>query len=109
MKPKPSRPRKRPDTRADLSQSFRESSAGLSHFNDQGQARMVDVGTKPETSRITVATGEIHVSAQALKLLREGKNKKGDTLAIAQVAGILGAKKTAELIPLCHNLPLASV
>jgi cyclic pyranopterin phosphate synthase len=70
---------------------------------------MVDVGSKPDTERVAVARGEVHVSAETLALVREGKAAKGDVLAVARVAGIMAAKKTSELIPLCHPLMLTSV
>lgn len=65
---------------------------------------MVDVGNKPDTERMAVARGEVHLQASTLELIREGLLKKGDVLGVAQIAGILGAKKTAELIPLCHPI-----
>lgn len=74
----------------------------LTHLDDSGQARMVDVGNKPDTERMAVARGEVRLQASTLALIREGLLKKGDVLGVAQIAGILGAKKTAELIPLCH-------
>ncbi|GAP07038.1 MAG TPA: cyclic pyranopterin monophosphate synthase MoaC [Anaerolinea thermolimosa] len=76
----------------------------LTHLDDSGQARMVDVGNKPDTERMAVARGEVHLQASTLELIREGLLKKGDVLGVAQIAGILGAKKTAELIPLCHPI-----
>jgi cyclic pyranopterin monophosphate synthase len=81
----------------------------LTHLDEQGNARMVDVGAKPSTERIAVATGEIRLSAPTLELVREGRAAKGDVLAVARVAGIMAAKKTSELIPLCHPLMLTSV
>lgn len=76
----------------------------LTHLDDSGRARMVDVGNKPDTERLAVARGEVHLQASTLALIREGLLKKGDVLGVAQIAGILGAKKTAELIPLCHPI-----
>lgn len=70
---------------------------------------MVDVGDKPETRRVAVAEGRIHMRAETLKLVSEGRHEKGDVLAVARVAGILAAKRTAELIPLCHPLPLSRI
>ena len=81
----------------------------LTHLDERGQARMVDVGGKPETARRAVATGLIRMSAQALAAIREGDAPKGDVLAAARIAGIMAAKKTGELIPLCHPLSLDSV
>ncbi len=81
----------------------------LTHLDDGGAARMVDVGTKPATAREAVAGGRITLSAEALALVRDASAKKGDVLAIARVAGIMAAKRTAELIPLCHPLPLTRV
>jgi cyclic pyranopterin phosphate synthase len=81
----------------------------LTHLDEQGHARMVDVGAKPNTERVAVATGEVALSPDTLALVREGKAAKGDVLAVARVAGIMAAKKTSELIPLCHPLMLSSV
>jgi cyclic pyranopterin phosphate synthase len=81
----------------------------LSHIDDAGNARMVDVGAKPVTERWAVAAGEVVLSTQTLQLIRQGLMKKGDVLTVAQLAGIMGAKKTSELIPLCHPLPLNQV
>jgi cyclic pyranopterin phosphate synthase len=81
----------------------------LTHLDAQGRARMVDVGDKPVTQREAVARGHVSMQPETLRLIREGLTKKGDVLAIAQLAGIMGAKRTAELIPLCHPLPLDRV
>ena len=81
----------------------------LTHLDDQGRARMVDVGGKPVTDREAVARGSVLMQRDTLKLIQEGLVKKGDALTIAQLAGIMGAKRTAELIPLCHPLPLNKV
>jgi cyclic pyranopterin phosphate synthase len=81
----------------------------LSHLDEKGKARMVDVGDKPVTSREALARGEITMSATALRLIRQGALAKGDPLQAARLAGIMAAKKTAELIPLCHPLPLTHV
>ena len=78
----------------------------LSHVDDQGRARMVDVGGKPPQRRIARATGKIEVSKSTLDLIRRNQIKKGDVLTVAQIAGIQAAKRTAELIPLCHPLTL---
>ena len=81
----------------------------LSHFDDQGQAHMVDVSDKPVTDRIATAEGWVKMSAETLGMITEGRAKKGDVLGIARIAGITGAKKTADLIPLCHPLPITKV
>jgi cyclic pyranopterin phosphate synthase len=81
----------------------------LSHLDEKGKARMVDVGDKPVTSREALARGEITMSATALRLIRQGALAKGDPLQAARLAGIMAAKKTSELIPLCHPLPLTHV
>jgi cyclic pyranopterin monophosphate synthase len=81
----------------------------LSHLDDQGRARMVDVSEKEVTSRIAVARGSIHMRPETLELILEGKVEKGDVFSVARVAGIMAAKKTAELIPMCHPLNITSV
>jgi cyclic pyranopterin phosphate synthase len=81
----------------------------LTHLDEQGRARMVDVGEKADTERIAVARGEILMRAETLSLIRAGGIEKGDVLAVARVAGIMGAKKTSELIPMCHPLLLTNV
>jgi len=78
----------------------------LTHIDEAGNARMVDVGGKPETERLAVAKGEVLMRSATLDLIRNGAIKKGDVLTVAQVAGIAGAKRTADLIPFCHPLPL---
>ena len=83
--------------------------ADLTHLDAAGHARMVDVGAKPETPRVAIAAGRIRMSAEALAAIRDGAVPKGDVIAAARIAGIMAAKKTAELIPLCHPLPLHSV
>jgi len=83
--------------------------SGLTHLDADGAAHMVDVGDKAVTNRRAVAAGHIAVAADALAAIRDGAAKKGDVLAVARVAGIMAAKKTAELIPLCHPLPLTRV
>ncbi len=83
--------------------------AELTHLDAAGKARMVDVGGKAETHRVAVASGKITMSAEALAAIRDGAVPKGDVLAAARIAGIMAAKKTAELIPLCHPLALDSV
>ncbi len=81
----------------------------LTHLDETGAARMVDVAGKPATAREAIATGRITMSADAAAAIRDGAAKKGDVLAVARVAGIMAAKRTAELIPLCHPLPLTRV
>ena len=81
----------------------------LTHLDSRGQARMVDVGGKAETARSATATGRIRMSAEALAAVRDGSGPKGDVLAAARIAGIMAAKKTGELIPLCHPLTLDAV
>jgi len=83
--------------------------SNLTHLDETGRARMVDVGAKADTERIAVARGEIVMKPETLALIRAGQIKKGDVLTVAQIAGIMGAKKTSELIPLCHPLPLTKV
>jgi cyclic pyranopterin monophosphate synthase len=83
--------------------------AKLSHVDESGRARMVDVGQKPDTERIAVARGEVYMHAETLDLILAGGIKKGDVLTVAQLAGIMAAKRTAELIPLCHPLPLNQI
>jgi cyclic pyranopterin phosphate synthase len=83
--------------------------AELTHLDAQGNARMVDVGGKPETARVAIASGRIRMSREALLAIRSGDAPKGDVLAAARIAGIMAAKKTAELIPLCHPLALDAV
>jgi len=85
------------------------SAVTLSHVDAKGKARMVDVGDKPVTSREALARGTITMSATALRLIRQGALAKGDPLQAARLAGIMAAKKTSELIPLCHPLPLTHV
>ena len=84
-------------------------SSGFSHFDDGGNAVMVDVSDKPETRREAVAEALVRCKAETLGLIREGDVKKGDVLSVARLAGIMGAKQTAALIPLCHPLPLSAV
>jgi len=81
----------------------------LTHLDESGAARMVDVGAKPDTERTAVAGGSVYMQPETLRLIRDGALKKGDVLTVARLAGIMGAKKTAELIPLCHPLPLTHI
>jgi cyclic pyranopterin phosphate synthase len=82
---------------------------GLTHLDEQGAAHMVDVGGKPATERRAVASGRITMTAEALAAIREGNAPKGDVLSAARIAGIMAAKRTGELIPLCHPLGLEAV
>jgi cyclic pyranopterin monophosphate synthase len=84
-------------------------SSPLTHFDAQGQAHMVDVAAKAETHRTALATGSIRMLPATLALIAQGQAKKGDVIAIARIAAIQAAKRTAELIPLCHPLPLTRV
>ncbi len=81
----------------------------LSHFDEQGRAHMVDVSGKPVTDRVAVAAGTVQMLPETLALITGGTAKKGDVLGVARLAGIMAAKRTADLIPLCHPLPLTSV
>ncbi|HVI87837.1 MAG TPA: cyclic pyranopterin monophosphate synthase MoaC [Dongiaceae bacterium] len=83
--------------------------SGFTHFDADGKARMVDVSEKTETERIATAKGRIRMQPATLALIREGGVKKGDVLSVARLAGIMGAKRTPDLIPLCHPLALTSV
>ncbi|MBR6353350.1 MAG: cyclic pyranopterin monophosphate synthase MoaC [Oscillospiraceae bacterium] len=76
----------------------------FTHFNEQGRAKMVDVGDKPVTTRTAVAAARVLVSRETFELIRSGGMKKGDVLTVAQVAGVMGAKRTPELIPMCHPI-----
>jgi cyclic pyranopterin phosphate synthase len=84
-------------------------STELSHLDEKGQARMVDIGDKPDTTRIAIAKGEIVMRAETLVLIESDSITKGDVLGVSRLAGVMGAKRTAELIPLCHPLPLNQV
>lgn len=83
--------------------------AELTHFDAEGQAHMVDVSGKPVTDRVAVAEAHIKMSAQTLDLVQQGTAKKGDVLGVARLAGIMGAKRCSDLIPLCHPLPITKV
>ena len=83
--------------------------AGLTHFDAGGQAHMVDVSDKPVTARTAVASGAVRMRPETLALITEGRAGKGDVLGVARLAGIMGAKRTADLIPLCHPLPITKV
>jgi cyclic pyranopterin phosphate synthase len=84
-------------------------SKNLTHLDESGQAKMVDVGQKPDTERIAVARGRVTMQPETLQLILEGNLKKGDVLTLAQIAGIMAAKKTSDLIPLCHPLLLNKI
>ncbi|HMM41430.1 MAG TPA: cyclic pyranopterin monophosphate synthase MoaC [Thermomicrobiales bacterium] len=81
----------------------------LTHFDAAGRARMVDVGDKAETHRVAVARGRVVMQPETLRLIVEGRASKGDVLGVAQVAAIMGAKRTADLVPMCHPLPITAV
>lgn len=81
----------------------------LTHFNRRGEARMVDVSSKESTHRVAIAEGRIAMRAETLDLIRAGGHKKGDVLSVARIAGIMGAKRTADLVPLCHPISLTAV
>ena len=81
----------------------------FTHFDAEGQAHMVDVGAKDVTVRLARASGSIRMQAQTLAMILEGGHKKGDVLGVARIAGIMGAKRTSDLVPLCHPLPLTNV
>ena len=83
--------------------------SGLTHFDAQGQAHMVDVAAKAATHRVAVASGRIVMQPETLRVIRQGNARKGDVLGVARIAGIMAAKKTSELIPLCHPLALTRV
>ncbi len=83
--------------------------SGLTHFDAEGAAHMVDVSGKAVTDRVAVASGAVRMQPETLAMITEGRAKKGDVLGVARLAGIMGAKKTADLIPLCHPLPLTKV
>ena len=81
----------------------------LSHIDETGRARMVDVSGKPDTARLAIARGEIVMRAETLELIKAGAIEKGEVLSVAQVAGVMAAKQTSKLIPLCHPLPLNQI
>ena len=92
-----------------MSTANNDPNARLTHLDEHGNAKMVDVGDKEVTSREAVARGHVSIQPETARLIKEGLMKKGDVLTVAQLAGIMGAKKTSELIPLCHPLPLDRV
>lgn len=81
----------------------------LTHLDEQGAARMVDVGAKPDSERAAVAGGMVYMQPETLRLIRDGALKKGDVLTVARIAGIMAAKRTSELIPLCHPIALTKI
>src|SRR3989337_3935889 len=81
----------------------------LTHLDEQGRARMVDVAHKPDTERVAIARGEVHMKKDTLDWSRAGQIKKGNVLTVAQIAGISASKRTSDLIPLCHPLPLTKI
>lgn len=81
----------------------------LTHFDERGRARMVDVGAKAQSERRAIAEGRISMSAETLALILAGGHKKGDVIGVARIAGIMGAKRTADLVPLCHPLALTRI
>lgn len=83
--------------------------SGLTHFDGKGDAHMVDVSDKDVTARVAVAEGHVRMAQETFDIIAEGRAKKGDVLSVARLAGIMGAKKTADLIPLCHPLPVTKV
>jgi cyclic pyranopterin phosphate synthase len=92
-----------------MATALSRSSSGLTHFDAQGQAHMVDVAAKASTHRVAVAAGRIRMQAATLAVIEQGTARKGDVLGVARIAGIMAAKKTSELIPLCHPLALTHV
>lgn len=90
-------------------QSARRTKSTLTHVDDTGAAHMVSIAKKSPTQRLAVARGTLETTPQAIRLIRENGVKKGDAMAVARVAGIMAAKQTSTLIPLCHNIPLSSV
>lgn len=81
----------------------------FTHFNDQGRAKMVNVGEKPITQRVAVAAGRVLVNEHTFSLIRSGGMKKGDVLTVAQIAGVMGAKRTPDLIPMCHTVQVEGI
>lgn len=81
----------------------------LTHMDESGRARMVDVSEKPDSERVAAAEGMVYMKPETLRLIREGALKKGDVLTVARIAGIMAAKRTSELIPLCHPIPLTKI
>lgn len=94
---------------ADKKTTAKKRAASLTHLDDSGKARMVDVGSKPEMKRMAVAKGRIQMAEGTIRLIQADRIKKGDVLAVAKIAGLQAAKKTSELIPLCHPLLLTGI
>lgn len=92
-----------------MTQNQKTPNSPLTHFDNSGQAHMVDIGEKTETHRVAIATGKISMLPATLNLIQQGNAKKGDVLGIARIAAIQASKKTADLIPLCHPIPLTRV
>lgn len=109
MKKKIKKGQKRGQVKKRSLSPFYLSPFSLSHFNFKGKLKMVDVSSKEDTERIAVARGEVRMSQEAFRMLRENRLAKGDAVAVAKTAGILAAKRTAELIPLCHSLSIDSI
>jgi cyclic pyranopterin monophosphate synthase len=86
-----------------------EASGDFTHFNEEGRAKMVDVGEKPETRRTAVAAARVLVNRKTFELIRTGGMKKGDVLTVAQVAGVMGAKRTPDIIPMCHPIMIDGI
>ena len=84
-------------------------SNSLTHFDSKGNAQMIDVSSKTNTDRVAIAKGSVRMKRETFNIMTEGKAKKGDVLSIARIAGIMGCKKTSELIPLCHPIPVSNV
>ena len=96
-------------TVSDANESSRPTQSDLTHFDESGNARMVDVGDKAETKRIAIAGGRIRLSPETVAVIRAGTAAKGDVLGVARVAGIMAAKRTWELVPMCHPLLLTKI
>jgi cyclic pyranopterin monophosphate synthase len=97
------------DNQSEHPSEYQPEPRALTHLDESGAARMVDVGDKPDSERVAVAAGEVTMRAETLRLIRDGAMKKGDVLTIARIAGIMAAKRTSELIPLCHPIPLTKI
>lgn len=87
----------------------KEAIMALTHFNEEGRAHMVDVSDKERTKRLAIATGKIYMHKKTISRIKEGLISKGDVLNVAQIAGIMGAKRTSDMIPMCHNISLTGV
>lgn len=92
-----------------LNERYNLAMSKLTHLDERGRVKMVDVAHKPETERVAIARGEVHMQKETLRLIRAGQIKKGDVLTVAKIAGISASKRTSDLIPLCHPLPLSSI